>query len=241
MGRFFYIKKFLTKNKIKFKTMKFPQLPNSIISHYYLQDLIDYDDLTAAGESLISNCLVLNPENLLLLSQEIEDQNQEIQSVLQIKGAENTQSVFTSTNEILASDQKHIKIKKIAEAILSKLEEINKAAYFMQFPIEVPSGIQTVISSDDFNQLNYKQNLNQILGIFAPQQTLVNSQDELLSEVLKLQNATNLNKLVLKNPTVEGGMGVKIIHNLQNLNQTDLIKIVEQLGKSPCYLIEEFL
>jgi len=221
--------------------MKFPQIPNSIICHYYLQDLIDYSDLTAAGEILISNCTVLNPDQILLLSQEIQAQNQEIQNTLQIPGPENTETVLTNTSELLLNDQKHLKNKEITEAILTKLIQINKPAYFMQFPVELSKRIQTVISSDEFNHLNYKQNLFLILQEFAPMQIITKSQNDLLSKVIALKNNSNTNKLVLKNPTVEGGMGVQIIHNLQNLNQTDLEEIIKQLGKSHCYLIEEFL
>jgi len=221
--------------------MKFPQTPGSIICHYYIQDLIDFNDLTGAGESLIANCSILNPDNLVILSQEILEQNQDIQNALTIQKTKKSEIIFTNTCESLQDDQKHLKIKKVADAILNKLAQIQKPAYIMQFPIEFDSEICTVIASGKFNQLNYKQNLKQILAKFAPKQIVVKSQEELLEQVNELQKASTTNKLVLKNPSIEGGMGVQIIHNLQNLNQTDLIKIIEQLGKSSCYLIEEFL
>lgn len=239
MGRFFYIQS--SKNKIKLKNMKFPQKPGSIISHYYIQDLIDFNNLTGAGENLIANCSVLNPDNVVILSKEILEQNQEIQNSLEIKGPENSETILTNTSQSLQDDQIHLKIKEVAGAILSKLAKINKPAYIMQFPIELDSEICTVIDSSQFNQLNYKQNLNHILATFAPKQRVVKSQEELLEQVQEIQKASQINKIVLKNPTIEGGMGVQIITNLTSISKNQTIEKIEKLGNSKCYLIEEFL
>ncbi len=219
------------------------QIQNAINAPYYFHDLVSMDDLPAAGEGTIANIIMLQPENLLLLTDEIKEQILFICSQLGVPNESNIHTVFQDNSQILATDNKHIQQTTVGQAIMNYLNQHDQASYIMQHPeckewqINHPA-----IQQNNFNILNLKQNLPTILqdSPFLIQQETYLDQETLLADLLHKKDQ-GVAKIVIKNPNIEGGFGVQLIPNLQNQDSHSLTKKIHKLGKSNIYTSEDFI